>query len=259
MQARDGNKEHNRQQNNNESTDINSIDHAVVMIIDETGDPGKEIIKGDTLFAMTAVITERSGDIGHIARIFRTMLKVSELKARKTDETTRNTIIVALKELDPEICCVYIDKAAEDNPKWWVEHKNRKVVYRKIFFETVCEALSRVKKDNVKILVDKHKHLAGGIGEELVRCAAARNRKIIVGCSMENSQTGEQRDQLQTNDYVPYSVREKIVHGRPDNADRLDIKFKKLTKENVIEWGCPLGLSETSVRGAYGYTYYVEV
>jgi len=190
------------------------------IIVDAIGDPGLNT-PNDPFFIITSTIIEQPVDFGEISKKYREEWNKSELKAGGLKRGRKKKVLNDASALNPDIRAVFIDKNADDNPLWWNEPKNRKRPHYRTLSELMDETFSQTDKDDFFVIVDNHQDLEGGIGEGIVKESAERNNKTLINCVVDDSEEGDFKDLLQTNDFIPRELFDRIRDNKPNSEIKI--------------------------------------
>ena len=199
--------------------------NTITIIVDAIGDPGLNT-PHDPFFIIAATITEQPVEFGKISKKYREEWNKKELKAGDLKRGRKRTALNEISSVDTDIQAIFIDKNADDNPRWWNEPKNRKRAHYRALSELMDETFGQTGGDNFFVVVDSHQDLEDGVGEGIVKESAERKNKTLIYCVVDNSEEGDFKDLLQTNDFIPRELMDRMRDNKP-NSD-ITIKQKRL-------------------------------
>lgn len=204
-------------------------DRTITIIIDEIGNPGLDPFD-DPYFIISAAVIKNPIEFGEISRVYRKRWNREELKSKTSTPYERAMVISEISKLDHRVNVVYIDKNANDNPKWYTESRNRNIAYRNTLSELMDDTFGSTVGNEFIILLDNHHALRDGHGERIIEDSAKPRSKKVRECHIEDSKTGEHRNLSQTNDFIPREAKEIIRGGKETSA--LDINIRRITQGN---------------------------
>jgi len=170
------------------------------LIFDETGSPHRSS-ESDNVFGIGVTLTKDASEFGNISKNARNKLKGKEMKYRRSSSEMKEEMEIKISKVDHETTLVYVDKSASDNPRWWNRSEKRSEAQKKILQEAAEEVMSGIEDDYIVVIDDNHVYKPDEACD-IVRKAARKKGKTVVGCYQEDSATGTHRDLLQTNDFA---------------------------------------------------------
>ena len=182
-------------------------------VIDETDD--------EQLFAVGAVITD---DPESFAKISRDIRRGAELKYRGTGRTTKEYMERKITEHGAEVLGVHADM--REIPMWWRIAESKADRHQKMLMD-LSEDLLDLNIDFDKIIVDQNNRtLKDDAGAEIVRAYVEEVRKYnYIG--QENSESGDNKDLMQTADFAIGAMGRKLRGREPETTIRITSRTRR--------------------------------
>lgn len=211
-----------------------------MVIIDETGNPGR--VRGQREhFIMTAAVTDNPRDFGDISKKHKqkqlksgklgrhteeSLRKTNELKARNDTSEGLEDVLNQIAKSGTEI--YVMDVLKNDPPQWWnfrpKRHGGSSANGNKTLDRMLDAVISTTDGRNIGVVVDASVNYTSV--KERTSCKSTED-KHVKGDAYDST-AGPYRNQLQTNDYVPYAIRLDSEKGGKELAKKLHAKFVKL-------------------------------